>query len=90
VLAALLAVLLAVDDDRPKRIDVKVGKTVETDVGIAVGVRCDDLSLIDVEMKTKDTTNVFVVKGVREGSTQCRVGTDPHRPSVLFDIRVTR
>ena len=82
---------IAVDDgDKPKRIDVKVGKTVEVDVGYAIGVRCDDLALIEVAMQTKETTNYFVVKGVREGTTQCRVGTEPQRPSILFDVRVTR
>ena len=97
MLAALLAMWIAVDDgDKPKRLDVKVGKTVEVDVGYTRGVRCDDLATIEVAIQTRQgstgdaTTNVFVVKGLREGTTQCRVGTEPQRPSILFDVRVTR
>ena len=95
MLAALLAMWIAVDDgDKPRRLDVKVGKTVEVDVGYTRGFRCDDLAAIEVVIQTRETrdatTNVFVVKGVREGSTQCRVGTDLHGPTILFDVRVTR
>jgi hypothetical protein len=88
VLTAVLALLLS--DEGPKRLDVTVGKTIETDVGIAIGVRCDDLTLVDVAMKTKDATNVFVVKGLREGTTLCRVGTAPAAASILFEVRVRR
>jgi len=75
-------------EDAPRRLEVVVGKTVEIDVGFAIGVRCDDLALIDVEMKSKETSNVLVVKGLREGTTQCRVGTNPGAASILFDVRV--
>jgi hypothetical protein len=79
----------AVADDAPRRIDVTVDATVETAVGFAVGFVCDDPKLIDGSMKTVDDHNVFVVKGLLVGKTLCRVGTDPLRPSVLFQVVVT-
>jgi hypothetical protein len=87
VLTLVLALMFAAED-APKRLEVVVGETVKTDVGFAIGVRCDDLTLIDVEMKTEETTNVFVVKGLRAGTTRCRVGTNPGAASTLFDVRV--
>lgn len=73
----------------PPRIELRVGETAERDVGIAVGYRCDDPALVQVEMRTRsEQSNAFVVTGLRPGATRCRVGTDPHRPSVVFEIRV--
>lgn len=80
--------MLAVDD-APTRLEVVVGKTLETDVGYAIGFHCDDVTVVEAQMKTKDeATNVFVVKGLKEGTTLCRVGTDPSRSSTLYKIRV--
>jgi hypothetical protein len=86
----LLALLLAVDDVQPDRkLVVAIDETVEVDVGYAVGVRCDDLKIIDAEMKAKsDTANAFVVKGIAEGRTLCRVGTGAQGPTILFDVQV--
>jgi hypothetical protein len=73
----------------PGRIEVRVGETAERHVGFAVGYRCDDPSLLQIEMRAKsEQTNVFVVTGVKEGATACRVGTAPHRPSVVYEVRV--
>lgn len=73
----------------PPKLELRVGETAVRDVGIALGYRCDEPSLLAIELRTKDAqSNLFVVTGVREGSTLCRVGTDPNRPSVVFDIRV--
>lgn len=73
----------------PPRIEVRVGETAERDAGIAVGYQCDDPALVRVEMRQKsEQANAFVVTGLRAGVTRCRVGTDPHRPSVVYEIRV--
>ena len=73
----------------PSRIEVRVGETAERRVGIAVGYRCDDPSLVQVEMKPRtEQANAFIVTGVKEGATTCRVGTDPHRPSMVYEVRV--
>ena len=42
-----------------------------------------------IERRTKrEEVNAFVVTGVEVGVTRCRVGTDPHRPSVVYEVRV--
>jgi len=72
-----------------ERLDVAVGETIEQDVGFAIGLRCDDLTIILVELRA-DTpeSNTFMVTGVAEGTTLCRVGTAPNRPTYLFEIHV--
>lgn len=68
---------------------VAVGQTVERDVGFAHGVMCDDITIVRPDMKTRnEQTNVFVLTGLKEGRTQCRAGTDPTRPYVVFDVTV--
>jgi hypothetical protein len=78
----------AIADDAPRRLDVVVDATVEQDVGMAIGYRCDDPKLIEASMKTVGDHNVFVVKGAQAGKTLCRVGTDPQRQSMLFEVVV--
>jgi hypothetical protein len=73
---------------KPEPLEVEVEKTVTRDVGGALGYQCDDPALIAAEVKTVDATNRFVVRGVKAGTTLCRVGLDYSRPSVLFDVRV--
>jgi hypothetical protein len=71
------------------RIEVRIGETAEREVGIAVGFQCDEPALVRVEMRTKrEGVNAFAVTGVAVGVTRCRVGTDPHRPSVVYEVRV--
>ncbi len=88
---AALALLLvggsARADEGPK-VSVEVGKTTERDVGIATGWFCDDASLVSADMITRGNKNIWLVTGVKEGTTQCRVGTDPARPHFVFDVHV--
>jgi hypothetical protein len=70
-------------------LDVGVGQTVERDVGIAMGLRCDDLSIARVSLRERAVdSNLFVVTGVAPGTTLCRVGLATDRPTYLFEIRV--
>lgn len=66
--------------DELRRIEVKVGATIEVEVGNLIGFRCDQPKLIDAKMTTRKDArgevNVFVVKGVSVGTTQCRIGSD--------------
>ncbi len=94
-LAVLLALCgsaaLAVAEDRVA-ITVRVGQTVETEVGYAMGHQCDDDKLVRAEMRNKDAdTNVFVVTGLAVGTTLCRAGTVTveNRPTYLFEITVS-
>lgn len=77
------------DGDALRRLEVAVDATLETEVGYRIGFMCDDPTIVRGEMKSKtETSNVFVITGLKVGTTQCRVGTDPLRPSTLFEVRV--
>ncbi len=72
---------------------VRVGETVSTEVGYAMGFFCDDAQVVRGEMRNKDAdTNVFAVTGLAVGTTLCRAGTVTveNRPSYLFEITVTK
>jgi hypothetical protein len=87
--AVLLALAgVAHGEDGSKRLAVAVDETVEVQVGYMIGFICDDLKLIDASIVTRNDVNVFIVKGLAVGTTQCRVGTDPQRGTVLFDVIV--
>lgn len=95
VLALGLALGLAgsarADDTPPDalRIEVAVGEAVARDVGFAMGLLCDDLSIVQVDLRASTPeSNTFVVTGVQEGTTLCRVGTALGRPSFVFEIHV--
>jgi hypothetical protein len=82
--------IAAADEDRVA-IKVEVGKTVETEVGFAMGHLCDDDQVVRAEMRNKNAdTNVFAVTGVKLGTTLCRAGTTTieNRPTFLFEITV--
>ncbi len=68
---------------------VPVGDEKMADVGIAIGVFCDDPAIVSADMRTtSQNTNVVVFRGTREGKTMCRVGTDFSRITYLFEITV--
>ena len=72
-----------------QRIEVAIGQTVERDVGFAMGLLCDDLTIARFELRASTPeSNKFSVTGIKEGTTSCRVGTAPSRPSYVFEIRV--
>jgi len=87
VIAVMLVAATAVADDGPS-VTVEVGKTTERDVMTARGWFCDDASLVSADLITRANHNIWVVTGVKEGSTQCRVGTDTSRIAYVFDVRV--
>lgn len=89
-LAMLALGAAAVRADEAPRLEVAVGKTVEHDVGIAMGLRCDDVSIARIALRERSAeSNVLVVTGVAPGTTLCRVGLIVGRPTYLFEIRVT-
>jgi hypothetical protein len=90
---ALILCLVAVSAlaDDAARLEVAVGETVEREVGIALGLRCDDVAIVRVALHTvTPASNVFEVTGVAPGTTLCRVGTALNRPSFVFEIHVVR
>lgn len=56
---------------------VEVGKTAKVDVGIAQGLNCDDLDVVEAKLvPSKDKKHVLLVlKGKAAGDTYCRAGT---------------
>ncbi|HET7505278.1 MAG TPA: hypothetical protein VFK02_29870 [Kofleriaceae bacterium] len=91
ILVTILTVLVpgGARADDAVRLDVAVGETVERDVGFAIGLQCDDLTIIRADLRTTTPeSNTFVVTGVAEGITRCRAGTAPNRPTYLFEIHV--
>jgi hypothetical protein len=73
-----LVVLAATAWAQPARqINVEVGKTAKVDVGIAQGLNCDDLAIVDAKLvPSKDKKHVsLVLTGKAAGDTYCRAGT---------------
>lgn len=72
---------------------IAVGEVREIEVGYARMHVCDDPSIVDAEMRDKTAeTNVFVIKGKKPGTTDCRVGLDPEqgRPTFLYAVTVEK
>lgn len=90
VIAVLAGAVAAAHADEPPRIEIAVGQTAEREVGFALGLLCDDLSIVRAELGpgTRDS-NLFRVTGLVPGTTSCRVGTEPSRPSFVFQIHVS-
>ena len=86
--ALALFVLAQLPDVKPTPLVVATGETVQRNVGVAIGYRCDDPALVDITLMTVGDHNVATITGVKEGLTQCRVGTDPQRASTLYEIRI--
>jgi hypothetical protein len=87
VLLCILAGTARADD--LVRLEVAVGETVERDVGFAMGMQCDDLTIVHAELAPGTAeSNTFRVTGVAEGTTRCRAGTAPNRPAYVFEIHV--
>ena len=58
-------------------VEVQVGKTAKVDVGLAQGLNCDDLTVVDAKLvSSKDKKHlVLTLKGKAAGETYCRAGT---------------
>lgn len=87
ILAGLPGVAQA--EDAPQRIVLAVGETVAIDVGTLRGMICDDIAILSAEMRAKsETTNSFVVTGLKPGTTLCGVGTEPQRGKRMFQVHI--
>ncbi len=87
-LVSVLLVAATAHAEEIPRIELEVGQTVEQNVQYARGWMCDDASLVTADMVTRDDHNVWIVKGVKVGHTQCRVGLDRFRVYYVFDVHV--
>ncbi|MBL9020307.1 MAG: hypothetical protein JNL83_39340 [Myxococcales bacterium] len=78
----------AADEERVPLV-VEVGQTVSREVGFAMGHLCDDETILHAERRNGTLeNNLFVVKGLKPGTTLCRAGTVQDRPTILFEVRV--
>ena len=89
--ASLLLVLLAgtVRAQPAQSVEIQVGKTAQVDVGLASGLNCDDLAVVDAKLQSsKDKKHlVLTLKGKAAGETYCRAGTGLG-PTVLIHVTV--
>ena len=90
--ASLLCLLLLAGPVRAQpatQVQLEVGKTAKVDVGLAQGLNCDDLSVVDAKLhSSKDQKHlVLVLKGKSPGDTYCRAGTGLG-PTVLVHVSV--
>lgn len=70
-------------------VELAVGASVSIDVGYARGLQCDDLSIVQADLRgVSPTSNRLFLKGLRRGATACRAGTIVGSPSVLVHITV--
>jgi hypothetical protein len=85
-LAAFLAASLASAADS---VTVEVGKTTTVDVGLAKGLNCDDLTVAQVEIRSRSAeNNQLVVTGLKPGKTWCRAGMPSAGVTALVHIVV--
>ena len=89
---ALLSLLLLAGPVQAQpaiQVQVEVGKTVKVGVGLAQGLNCDDLSVVEPRLvPSKDKGQVvLVLKGKAPGDTYCRAGTGLG-PTVLIHVTV--
>jgi hypothetical protein len=70
-------------------VELAVGASTSIDVGYARGLHCDDLTIVDAELRgVSPTSNRLFLKGLRRGATACRAGTFAGSASVLVHITV--
>ena len=68
---------------------VEVGKTTTVDVGFAKGLNCDDLTVAQVEIRTRSAkSNELVITGLKPGKTWCRAGLPNAGATALVHITV--
>jgi hypothetical protein len=72
------------------QVEVQVGKTVKLNVGLAQGLNCDDLTIVEAKLVPSKDKKVLVLtlKGKAAGDTYCRAGTG-FGHTVLVHVTVT-
>ena len=70
-------------------VQLKVGQKKVLNVGLAIGLVCDDGSIVRAELQAvSDKENHLVLTGLKPGQTACRAGTANVSRSVLVNITV--
>ncbi len=70
-------------------VEIAVGASTSIDVGYARGLQCDDITIVEAELRgVSPTSNRLFLKGLRRGATACRAGTVVGSTSALVHITV--
>jgi hypothetical protein len=88
----LAAPALAQQGPVPSGTHVKlhVGQQKVLNVGLAMGLVCNDGTVVQAELRsTSDTENEMVLVGLKPGKTACRAGTANMSRSVLVYVAVS-
>jgi hypothetical protein len=72
------------------KVKLKVGQQKVLNVGLAMGLDCNDGTVVQAELRPASTTeNDLVLVGLKPGKTACRAGTASMSRSVLVYISVS-
>jgi hypothetical protein len=70
-------------------VKLKVGQTKVLNVGLAMGLACDDGTIVQADLEAVSSTeNHLVLKGLKPGKTVCRAGTANVTWSKVVNITV--
>jgi len=70
-------------------VTLKVGQTKAYSVGLAMGLVCDDGTIVRAELRgVSDKENQLVLTGLKPGQTSCRAGTATMSISRVVNITV--
>jgi hypothetical protein len=94
-LAWLLAAPLAEAQDTPVAsgvsVQLRVGQQKVLNVGMAMGLACNDGTVVRAELRAvSPTENELVLTGLKVGKTVCRAGTANITRSKVVNITVTK
>jgi hypothetical protein len=72
------------------KVKLQVGQEKVLNVGLAMGLVCNDGTVVQAELRTvSETENQLVLVGLKPGKTACRAGTANMSRSVLVYISVS-
>jgi hypothetical protein len=72
-------------------VQLRVGQTKVLNVGMAIGLECNDETVVHAELRPASSTeNQLVLTGMKPGKTACRAGTADIARSKLVTITVTK
>jgi hypothetical protein len=69
-------------------VTVQVGETQTVEVGNLHGLICDDLTLVQPELRGGESTNVLLLTGLKAGKTLCRAGVQKDGRFKLVHVTV--
>ncbi len=71
------------------KVHLQVGQQKVLNVGMAMGLQCDDGTVVQAELRAvSDSENEVVLVGLKPGKTACRAGTANVSRSKLINISV--